>query len=550
MPSLTPAAPLRAHPMRRWFRLALLLLVAFVLLWWLWISRFGQPEDFDHMESQFKYGSIGADHPLAQVPAPYWLWKVLPKVVTPEAALPPGEEVHLRTGYEVFGLVTEAKPDAPRDLDDVSKFLERPIGHSRRRVFGMDFVGLNCAFCHLGAVQDKPGAHRQVVLGGVGNTVNIEGYFLYLFSAIKSPEFTSAKVMPEIEAELKRQGATMPWWQRAAYKYLIIPIAPHYFRWMESELFDFIDPNSAKRLPPFGPGRVNTWGLYKRVFVEPPQRDTIAGTADFPSLWNQKARQGMRMHWDGNTDVLLERNIVSALSLIGSRVEYLDFERLTRVTEWIEGLLPPRYVDRLPDEKRLAGQPLLNEDMLKRGQQVFNAECSACHAATGDRIGRVEPIDDLGTDRSRIDEFTPELANALNKLGTDQWSLRHFRVENGYVNTPLDGAWLRAPYLHNGSVPTLNDLLKEPKDRPSRFCRGGAVYDWENLGYVSALSPDAANPCPGLFLYETRPLTPGCTKPTRENGQCRSGNSNEGHLYGTKLPEADKRALLELMKTF
>ena len=123
---------------------------------------------------------------------------------------------------------------------------------------------------------------------------------------------------------------------------------------------------------------------------------------------------------------------------------------------------------------------------------------------------------------------------ALNRLGTDRWQLRHFRVENGYVNMPLDGIWLRAPYLHNGSVPTVRDLLNPPERRPRVFCRGGEVYDWQNLGYLTpAPTGSGADACQGLFRYDTTVR----------------GNGNGGHRYGTALSDADKAALVEFMKT-
>ena len=53
----------------------------------------------------------------------------------------------------------------------------------------------------------------------------------------------------------------------------------------------------------------------------------------------------------------------------------------------------------------------------------------------------------------------------------------HFRKTFGYANSPLDGVWLRAPYLHNGSVPTLRDLLEPSDQRPKTFYRGYDVYD-------------------------------------------------------------------------
>jgi hypothetical protein len=535
MPRLLPdpATPARTKRRRRILIVAVIVLLLGALT--LWHQRFGHPEDFDHMEAQFKYGSIGADHPLAQAPLPYWMWKVLPEIFPPASTVPSGlGPTNGRKGYDAFGLVTEAQRDLPSGHVQGEPLFERPIGFSRRRVLGMDFVGMNCAFCHLGTYQDAPGQPRQIVLGGTGNAVDIEQYFLYLFSAMTDKRFTADTMMPAIDRELARQNAQLSWLDRLLYRYVIIPVLPYYLQHLEQSKFDFILPDNAARLPEFGPGRVDTWSLYKRVFVDPPQHDSIAGTVDFPPLWNQKSRGGMRMHWDGNTDVLVERNIVSALSFIGPRIEYLDFDRLTRVTDWIVGLLPPRYIDRFPQSLKEPGKPAIDPALVARGSAVFDAQCQRCHGMQGDRVGRVEPISELDTDPQRIAEFTPQLQNALNRLGTSRWQLRHFKMQNGYVNIPLEGAWLRAPYLHNGSVPTLRDLLAAPADRPVRFCRGGDVYDWKNLGYLSR--PRVVNgreSCPGEFLYDTKVR----------------GNSNRGHLYGTLLSDADKDALMEFLKT-
>jgi hypothetical protein len=536
MPSLTPGAPTGGGA--SWTRvlkwaLLVLVVVALVLAW---RHRFGEPESFDQMDDQFKYGSVGADHPMAQAPLPYWLWRALPDLFDPDEVIP---KAHAHTngkkGWEAFGLFIEPKLPSRNNLPSAVAF-ERPIGFSRRRVFGMDFVGLNCSFCHLGTLQREPGGRREAVLGGVGNAVDIEQYFLYLFAALKDPRFTGERVMAAVDRELARQNAELGAVQRFLYRWVIIPFLPVYVNGLEDRKFDFINPLNDRRLDDFGPGRVDTWGLYKRVFVDPPVHDHINGTADFPPLWNQKARTGMRLHWDGNTDVLLERNIVSVLSLIGKRIDYLDFAGLTRVTEWIEGLLPPRYADLVPASVT-AGNPPIDAEKAARGAGVFNEQCARCHLPTGDRVGRVEPIDGgIDTDRLRFKEFIPELERALNKLGTDQWQLRNFRVQQGYVNGLLDGVWLRSPYLHNGSVPTLRDLLEPPDKRPAVFCRGGELYDWKNLGFVSAPTLVGGVPtCPGQFLYDTR---------LKDRGR-----GNGGHPYGTSLTDAQKDDLIEFLKT-
>ena len=57
----------------------------------------------------------------------------------------------------------------------------------------------------------------------------------------------------------------------------------------------------------------------------------------------------------------------------------------------------------------------------------------------------------------------------MNTIGDCRpWKFSHFRKTDGYANMPLDGVWLRAPYLHNGSVPTLRALLF-PDERPRTF---------------------------------------------------------------------------------
>lgn len=81
----------------------------------------------------------------------------------------------------------------------------------------------------------------------------------------------------------------------------------------------------------------------------------------------------------------------------------------------------------------------------------------------------------------------------------------------------------RSPYLHNGSVPTLEDLLEPPSRRVRTFWRGCDTFDQSKVGYV----------CTGSFLFDTR----------------LAGNGNGGHEYGTMLTADEKRGLIEFLKT-
>ena len=104
----------------------------------------------------------------------------------------------------------------------------------------------------------------------------------------------------------------------------------------------------------------------------------------------------------------------------------------------------------------------------------------------------------------------------------------------GYKARPLTGIWATAPYLHNGSVPTLYDLLLPPEERPATFRVGSREFDPVNVGYVT--TEDADN----SFEFRTRDDT----------GHMIPGNSNAGHDYdNAAMTEQERRALVEYMKT-
>lgn len=515
---------------RRW-----VVILAIVLLGiYLWNHRFGEPEHFVDHGNEYRYGSIGADHPMAMAPIPYWIWKALPEVAPPSKIIPKmsAKPWNGKEGMAAFGFVTEDQMPESLAAEGGQKHFDRPIGFSRRTVYGMDFVGVNCALCHLTTFQDQPGAELQTVLAGTGNAVNIEQYFLYMFNVMGDKElFDPDRVMEAVDTALNQQGESLGTMQRLLYRYAIIPfVIPNMLADRKKKYFDFITPEDGPtRLNTFGPGRVDTWAVYKRLFADPPQRQVVEGIVDFPPFWNLKDRNGMLMHWDGNISVPVERNVISALAVIGKNVEYLDFPRVQRIADFAEELMPPRYADRIP-----AGVQGIRHDLLAPGERIFREQCATCHAKDGDRTGTVERLEDIGTDDQRHIDFSIEVAAGINQVGTDVWQLRDFTPQSGYVNVLLDGIWLRAPYLHNGSVPTLRDLLKHPADRPKEFCTGNTVYDWENVGFISTMNAtQSGSHCGNFFHYETSV----------------TGNSNSGHLFGTDLGPSEKDALIEFLKT-
>ncbi len=104
-----------------------------------------------------------------------------------------------------------------------------------------------------------------------------------------------------------------------------------------------------------------------------------------------------------------------------------------------------------------------------------------------------------------------------------------------YKARPLDGIWATAPYLHNGSVASLHELLLPADRRKTQFWVGNREYDPVAVGYVDADPGDGRG-----FLLRTRDA----------QGRVIEGNSNAGHDYGAgSLSDADRRALIEYMKS-
>jgi hypothetical protein len=439
-----------------------------------------------------------------------------------------------RAAYSQFGFVCEAGHDLP-------------IGFTTRTVL-VDRIGLNCAVCHVSTVKVSPGMHpdriyqaepaytsperdRVIILGMPANTVDLGAYLTFLFKCANDPGFTADAVLAAIERHQRL-------WPIDRYMYRqAVPTVREELQKQEKD-FSFL-----RNHPPAGPGRVDTFNPYKNhVFYFPP--DGSIGTSDFPSIWNQRPREGMQLHWDGNNTSVFERNISASLGA-GATPVSLDLPRMLRVAAWLGAPDPHRDLTAQeiaearsdprphPGELPIPRFPFTVDDTLAaHGGALYQRHCADCHDWHGKSVGQTVPIQEIGTDSCRLDSFTPELAANQNTLGAGQWwRFRNFRKTDGYVNMPLDGLWARAPYLHNGSVPTLGDLLKPPEDRPCFFYRGDDEYDPIAVGFRS--DRERCDDGRALFKY--------CAGAR--------GNGNGGHKYGTDLRDDEKKALLEYLKT-
>jgi len=429
----------------------------------------------------FKYAPIGTEK---NIGIPYPIWKVLPNVCSEKL---PG-------GYRSLGFIYESGQ-------------ERPIGIAMRTI-GIPRVAPNCALCHTGTVRVSEQGETQVILGMPAHQLQLQKYVDFLHDCgSDSHDFNPDAVMVAIQKE-----EHLSWIESLIYRYLIIPETGKALQ----ALYEKYPWHSEQYpQPAYGSGRVNTFFVFQVGFDV--SGDPV-GVVDFPSVWNQGPRDGMFLHWDGNNDSLAERNKSAAISA-GASPDSIDMHSLDAIEAWLKTLSPPKYPFPIDDQ------------LVAKGQPIYQAHCASCHdLATQDQIGKVTPIEEIGTDPHRFNSFSIKLVEHMNTIGTGYpWQFTHFRKSNGYANMPLDGIWARAPYLHNGSVPNLRELLELPEKRTQVFYIGYDVYDPENVWFIFS-GPEAERV--GFELNTSLP-----------------GNSNSGHLYGTELSAEEKEALIEFLKT-
>ena len=484
---------------------AVLLLAVLAGAWML--GRFGADtavaynNDLDH----FKYGSLGSEHEFG---VPYWIWRALPELF--QDKLPsPGK------GWESVGFVFE-------------KGKQLPVGMSQRRYLGFDVVWLNCAFCHAGTVRETAQSEPRVYAAMPANTFDFRAFMRFLFATGEDRRFTPQDILRQIKIIRQREGLDdLPLIDRLVLRFYGI----YYMRERILTLRDRL--NFLAEQPEWGPGRVDTFNPLKAYFNFPPEKlapEERIGTTDFPSIWNQGQREALKMnlHWDGNNVSLEERNRSAAMGT-GITPATGDRKSLKRVADWLRNLASPLY-------------PFaINKDLAAQGAPIYKKYCAECHGADGKNFrgeyaGKIVPVADIGTDRRRLDSYTYDVAVNQNLIfaGYGEERFSHFRKTFGYANSPLDGLWLRAPYLHNGSVPTLRDLLEPSAQRPKIFYRGYDVYDQTKVGFIADVGQEKGR---RYFRYNTE----------------EPGNSNRGHegqRYGTGLSAPEKDALVEYLKTF
>jgi hypothetical protein len=469
-----------------------------IFAWYKFLRDVPQPA-FANEEERFKYGSIGAE---GNSGVPYWIWVVLPRIF-PDYLPGPG-------GYKSLGVVWEPGQEVP-------------VGFSKKTI-GFPRIANNCAICHVGTWRARPEDTPTVVPTAPAHTTDVQGMIRFLTRCARDPRFNADTILAEISREIKLSLVDC-----LIYRYALVPLTKQALLKQDGQFAWMNRPH----WPDWGKGRDDPMNLTKYFMTSMPV-DNSTGQADFPSIWNLKVRKGpgLFLNWTGDTPAVRSVLIDSALGLGAAPDRSNPIDRLqwslSRRSWFLQRMadLDAFLSERAPPKYPFA----IDAALSARGKPVYDQHCASCHEVGAKFTNTLIPLTEIGTDRERWDTWTKPAADEANRRVKEMGIDRPDMVkQEGYLSPPLDGIWLRAPYLHHGAVPTLRDLLEPVAARPKSFYRGYDVYDPINVGFVT--SGAAAE-------------REGWKQDTAERG-----NGNQGHTYGTDLSADEKNALLEYLKT-
>lgn len=258
---------------------------------------------------------------------------------------------------------------------------------------------------------------------------------------------------------------------------------------------------------------------------------------DAPAWWLLKKKK--TMYWTGGADQRSVRSMMQfMMSPLNGPSAFKEAEAdFVDIRQYFLSIEPPKYP-----------YPI-DADLAALGQKLFAANCSRCHGTYGPNPSypnKIIPIDEIGTDRRRYDGLEDRFGEYYDQTWFAQEQTGWFndgylaKASKGYQAPPLDGIWATAPYFHNGSAPTVFDVLNS-ESRPARFTRsyrtGADEYDPQKLGWKVTPVPanyEKTTPYEGRKVYDTHQI----------------GRSSRGHEYGDHLTEKERAAMIEYMKTF
>jgi mono/diheme cytochrome c family protein len=479
-----------------------------------------------------------------------------------------GQERFATPGHmQRFGFLPNP-PQQPYNPDGL------PIGFSRTELhldkgqfqcWQGNWVGLTCAACHTGQVNYNGTA--LLIQGGPAQN-DIETFRARLGDAFAANASNPEKAQRFVGRILAQQPELSPADVQAGLQcFGKASMARARFEQEALAAADEEPPSAA------GPARLDALGrggnsLFAESTGTVGNYKPTTAPVSFPALWDTPYFDWVL--YNNSVRQPLARSVVEALG-VGAPMDLstldapelrhnVQMDNLVDIQLWLQDLKSPKWPEPVLGD--------IDQDLGDRGAEVYGANCASCHqvidrdAHDASCPSRTEvvipsyPIEAVGTDpRQAVNFATREITlgqqnqplGAWVKLITDKVVGQYtadpknaaraelvncdlgndFQVIEEYRARPLNGIWATAPYLHNGSVPDMVELLKPAAQRPATFYVGNWEFDPERLGF------EWQSAFLGAFEFDTS-IT---------------GNSNAGHEHGTELSDGDKRALIEYLKT-
>ena len=469
-----------------------------------------------------------------------------------------------------------------------------PVGFTRT-VYSSDprgikeYLGITCAFCHTGelhASSNDRGRLTMYIEGGASMQDNAE--FLDALGAalrrtaaddVKFSAFASAvleqKNDPDaktlLRAQVAKAGADM------------VGKAQSVRHW-GSGRFDALNRGSNWVFMPLDPAK-NAGPLDAPVSI--------------PPLWNVHLYDWVQ--WNGSFQNPLTRNIAQVIGIgaglfqnadprklhLTERppdpfVSSLDVERLQQLEDLVAAIKPPHWPDVVFGN--------IDEQLARKGKQLYRDNCKHCHVPTpleqptpfGQRFKmKMIPADEVGTDRtylnfaSRVvytgvlekDFGSPSLpagkaiewlTTTLAKRSQRDATPNELEMRNAFMARPHAGVWATPPFLHNGSIPTLYEVLSPVEERTPCFYLGDLEFDPVNVGYV--VRPCRNGEGTGWFRFDTTlPENSHAGHEFRKDDhaghtftqeECKSfENGGKNGILGCELSRSQRLAIIEYLKT-
>jgi hypothetical protein len=192
----------------------------------------------------------------------------------------------------------------------------------------------------------------------------------------------------------------------------------------------------------------------------------------------------------------------------------------------------------------------IDHSLAAQGKELFENNCSKCHGTYGDKPkypNKIIALKVIGTDTKRFFGITKDFGRFYNSSWFSKeiqgWFSDDYKARetDGYQAPPLDGIWATAPYLHNGSIPSVYTLLNS-KARPKVFTRDFenkfVNYNQKELGWNYQFKNNSDH------LLEKE-----ITEQRKWYDTSTPGRLNIGHTFGDDLTEDERSQVIEYLKT-